>query len=284
MIPEPALEDELGDVLEKAMKLAGWNECELADRTGIDVNKIKDALDYRHDFSPADLVRLAGSLGLNETGLVALANGRYPMPDTGGLPFCLRVIAMPYGAGVVNAFILSPGDCSARAATGILVDSGFCPKALLRAWPGRTTGLYGHLVTHWDPDHMGGCFEVIKRFNLKCCHGPGPERPGVCSLTNGAVLELGEFRVETLSTPGPSREHFCYLVSLADQPDSRKVLFVGDLFFCGSIGGGFFDPPSVVQHARRLWRDLPGDTVVAPGHGPLTTIETEREFNPFSNG
>lgn len=282
MIPEPALEDELGDVLEKALKLAGLNECELAKRTGIDVNRIKDALDYRHDFSAADLARLADTLGLNETGLVALANGRFPMPDTGGLPFCLRVVAMPYGAGVVNAFIFSAGDCSGRATTGVLVDSGCCPKALASGWPSRTSGLYGQLVTHWNPDHVGGCFEVMKRFNLQCCHGPGPERPGVCVLQDGSVLQLGEFRVETLGTPGPTRDHLCYLVGLADQPGSRKVLFSGDLFFCGSVGGGFHDPKSVVHHARRLWRELPGDTVVAPGHGPLTTIETEREFNPFA--
>jgi glyoxylase-like metal-dependent hydrolase (beta-lactamase superfamily II) len=55
------------------------------------------------------------------------------------------------------------------------------------------------------------------------------------------------------------------------------------LFFCGSIGGGFHDGAEVLKNARRLWRELRGDTVVAPGHGPLTTIETEREFNPFSD-
>jgi glyoxylase-like metal-dependent hydrolase (beta-lactamase superfamily II) len=98
------------------------------------------------------------------------------------------------------------------------------------------------------------------------------------------MIELGEFRVEVFSTPGPCREHLCYLVGLADQPESRKVLFSGDLFFCGSIGGGFFDPNDVLHHARRLWTSLPGETVVAPGHGPLSTIEIEREFNPFARG
>jgi hydroxyacylglutathione hydrolase len=280
MVHPLPLEDELGDVLEKGMKLAAIREDELAGRTGIDVNRIKDALDYRYDFSARDIATLAAALSLNEVGLRALAEDRYPVPDVSGLPFCLHVLAMPYGVGVVNAFLLvAPGFRD-----GVLVDSGCCPRALQKVWPCDLGGLAAHFITHWDSDHAGGCRETMARFNLPCCHGPGPARAGVRVVCDGEMIETGGFRIEARSTPGHSREHLCYLASLAARPATHRVLLSGDLIFSGSLGGGYYDTAAVLHHARRLWRELPGDTVVAPGHGPLTTIETERQFNPFSSG
>ncbi len=280
MLPPPLLEDELGDVLEKALKLAGLREDELAARSGVDVNRIKDVLDYRYDLSAADLTALARVLRLNEAGVQAMGRALYATPDLPELPFRLEVLAMPYGVGVVNAYLVRPlaGD-----ETALLVDSGHCPHALERAWPNDATRLDAHLVTHWDADHTGGCGEMLARFDLPYCCGPGPAREGVRVLADHEIVSAGPFQVEALSTPGPAREHLCYLVSLHQQPGARRVLFSGDLFFCGSIGGGFFEPRSVLYHARRLWRTLPGCTIVAPGHGPLTTIAHERTNNPFSD-
>lgn len=280
MFPAPALEDELGDVLEKALKIAGFCEEELAVRSGVDVNRIKDVLDYRYALSPADLNAIARVLRLNEAGVQALAVGRFPAPELHGLPFRLDVLAMPYGVGVVNAYLVRP---VADESTALLVDSGHCPDALERTWPNDARRLDAHLVTHWDPDHSGGCGETLARFDLSYCCGPGPAREGVRVLRDGEVLNVGAFRVEALATPGPAREHLCFLVGLVDQPESTRVLFCGDLFFCGSIGGGFHEPARVLFHARRLWRTLAGATVVAPGHGPLTTIAHERTNNPFSD-
>lgn len=278
MIRSAALEDELGDVLEKALKIAGLSEDRLAGRTGIDVNRIKDALDYRYDLSCGEIAALASALGLNEAGLQALADNRYPEPEPPGLPICLHVLAMPYGVGVVNAFLVRL--CASSEA--LLIDSGSCPVALTAAWPSAVTRLGGHFVTHWNPDHAGGCGEILERFNLPYCSGPGPQREGVRVLNDGDTIRAAGFVIEVLSTPGPASDHLCYLLKPADRRESRGVLFSGDLFFCGSIGGGFFDTAAVLHHARRLWRDLPADTVVAPGHGPLTTIGIEREFNPFA--
>ncbi len=278
MLRAPTLEDELGDVLEKALKLSGVREDSLAGLTGIEAGRIKDALDYRYDLNSSDLRALAEALALNEPGLRALAEGRYPQPETPALPFCLHMVAMPYGVGVVNAYLVRLCD----SPDAILIDSGACSRALREAWPAQVSGLQAHLVTHWGSDHAGGCIETMSRFGLDYCLGPGPERPGARVLSEAGVIEIGAFRIEVVSTPGPSREHYCYRVGLAGRPASRGVLFTGDLFFCGSIGGGFYDTSAVLEHARRLWETLPGDTVVAPGHGPFTTIENEREFNPFA--
>ena len=98
------LEDELGDVLDKAARCAGFNEEQLAKQAGVSVEKIRNAEDYRYDdLTDGDLQRLAAALGLNEVGLTALARNRYPRPRVTGLPFCVHPMRMPFGVGVVNA-------------------------------------------------------------------------------------------------------------------------------------------------------------------------------------
>jgi glyoxylase-like metal-dependent hydrolase (beta-lactamase superfamily II) len=68
--------------------------------------------------------------------------------------------------------------------------------------------------------------------------------------------------------------------------DGSNHLFVGDTLFNGSVGrtdlpdtGGDFDVLAASIHTQ-LW-PLEADTVVYPGHGPLTTIGHERATNPF---
>lgn len=66
----------------------------------------------------------------------------------------------------------------------------------------------------------------------------------------------------------------------------EKVLFSGDLLFAGSIGrtdlpGG--DHQEILRSLERALT-LPDETIVLPGHGPQTTIGTERAHNPFLTG
>ena len=61
-------------------------------------------------------------------------------------------------------------------------------------------------------------------------------------------------------------------------------LFSGDTLFAGSIGrtdlwGGSLD--QIMDSLRTKLMGLPDETVVYPGHGPVTTIGKERELNPF---
>ena len=73
---------------------------------------------------------------------------------------------------------------------------------------------------------------------------------------------------------------------LLDSNDEESHLFVGDTIFAGSVGrtdlpdsGGDFE---VLARSIRekLW-GLPNSTIIHPGHGPLTTIGTEKETNPY---
>jgi len=81
-----------------------------------------------------------------------------------------------------------------------------------------------------------------------------------------------------LHTPGHAVGSICLYFP------AEKKLIAGDTLFAGSIGrtdlpGGSME--KIMQSLHGTVLALPDDTVVVPGHGPLTTIGEERESNPF---
>jgi glyoxylase-like metal-dependent hydrolase (beta-lactamase superfamily II) len=274
---KPALEDELGDVLEKAARNIPLSVESLAAATDIDLSRLKDAIDYRSDLTPAELARLAVALNLNEVGLTALAQGRYPLPDPVGLPFCLFPLRMPYGVGVANAYLVSNGGD-----TALLFDTGASHAELHRAWPPRIQCLASVFVSHYEAEHIGGLEVVLRETQLGFFHGPPNGRWPQCQgLEEGQTVEYEGLEVTAFSTPGHADAHNCYLVKSTSQRQAPAVLMSGDLIFAGSLGGGYFCCQRQLTHSRRILEMLPDDTVIAPGHGPLTTAANERRFNPF---
>jgi glyoxylase-like metal-dependent hydrolase (beta-lactamase superfamily II) len=281
VIERAPLEDELGDVLEKALRLADGDEAALAARTGLDVARIRDAMDYRSDFTCAEAGRLAAALGLNDVGLAALAGGRYPLPEITGLPFCLYPLRMPYGVGVVNAYLVA--DCA--QSHGLLFDTGADFAQLRRVWPKNLRRLDAVFLTHVETEHIGGLAEALAAFGPAPVFAPAAATLAgvdVTALGEGGRVEFGGIEVRAISTPGHAAAHNCYGVTVPRVPQAAPLLVSGDLLFAGSVGGCYFSASLLRAGLHRLFAELPENTVVAPGHGPLTTIKNERVFNPFS--
>lgn len=273
----PALEDELGDVLEKAARHAGLNYEQMADAAGVEMSRIKDALDYRSELDLGELGRLARALKLNEVGLAALALGRYPQADIGALPFAFYPLHMPFGIGVANAYLATTGGNQ-----GVLFDTGASHAELHRAWPRQIEQLAAVFVTHYEAEHVGGMEVVLRETGLPGFYGPLSGRWEKClGLDEGQAVEVAGLRITALQTPGHAAEHNCYTIALAARPGKVEVLISGDLIFAGSLGGGFYCCQRQMRHAHRVLENLPDSTLIAPGHGPLTTAGIERRFNPF---
>ncbi len=158
------------------------------------------------------------------------------------------------------------------------------------------------LVTHGHVDHVGGAGAVVERFTIAAYLHPddewlaadpasqlrslmGMEPPGdfapperFAVLSDGQSLAPGGIDVRVLHTPGHTPGHCCFLIP------GEGVLFSGDQLFAGSIGrtdlpGGDYD--TLMASMARLVTEVPGDTVVFPGHGPTTTLARELATNPF---
>lgn len=272
------LEDELGDVLDKAMTCAGLTSEALAAASGVPASRIMDAVDYRPELTVDECRRIAKVLGLNEVGLCALATGSYPLPGADGLPFALWPLRMSYGIGVVNAYVVQ-GDTPGR---GILFDAGPSAATLEAVWPLPVRTVEAVFVTHVETEHCGGVAWAAEHFGATRTYVPGMEPSALGEpLSEGQVLSFPGLEVTSYRTPGHSALHNCYHVRSTSVPGSRSLLVCGDLVFAGSAGGPYHCRRQLRDHLRRVLETVPPDTVLAPGHGPLTTAANELRYNPF---
>lgn len=106
-----------------------------------------------------------------------------------------------------------------------------------------------------------------------------PDRPEVdANATEGLVLSLGNASFHVMETPGHTPGSCSVWI-----PEELKLV-AGDTLFRDSIGrtdlpGG--NSRQIIDSIRSRLLELPGETTVIPGHGPVTTIAHEREHNPF---
>ena len=99
-------------------------------------------------------------------------------------------------------------------------------------------------------------------------------------LADGAELRAGAVALRCLHTPG----HTPGSTSFALEVDGRTTLFTGDTLFRGAIGRwdlGGTSMEDIVASIRAKLLVYDDASIVVPGHGPLTTIGTERRDNPF---
>ncbi len=94
-------------------------------------------------------------------------------------------------------------------------------------------------------------------------------------LNDGDILKFGDEELKVISTPGHTPGGVSLMVG--------KYLFSGDTLFASSIGrtdflGGNFD---VLKESLKKLLALPDETLVYPGHGPITTIGEEKRNNPY---
>ena len=202
--------------------------------------------------------------------------------------------SFPVGPLACNCTIL--GDEETREA--IVIDPGDEVSRIAKRLTELGLKLKQTLVTHGHIDHVGGALK-LKRLTgapiylnendlplLEMMDAqaawlgvrPPETAPPDEGLKEGQIVGLDHYPAEVLHTPGHTQGSICLHFA------PLKLLVAGDTLFAGSIGrtdlpGGNFDQIIASLETRLL--TLPDETRVLPGHGPLTTIGEEREFNPF---
>lgn len=113
---------------------------------------------------------------------------------------------------------------------------------------------------------------AARRWGVDIEQPPKPDR----FIEDGDKIKVGKFELEVIHTPGHSPGGVSFLYD--------RMLFGGDTLFQGSIGRTDFRKGSFEDLAKsiktRLY-NLPDDTIVYTGHGPNTTIGSEKRHNPF---
>ena len=132
------------------------------------------------------------------------------------------------------------------------------------------------LLTHGHSDHYEALAGLRERFpDAEVCGHPGNKVAGR-HLSDGEELSLGNCVIETLFTPGHSRDSVCYLVG-------DEALLTGDTLFVDYVG--FAKSPEGLYSSLKRIAKLPGKIVIYPGHDygcvPFRTLAEEKRLNPY---
>ena len=113
------------------------------------------------------------------------------------------------------------------------------------------------------------------------------EPDDVRELADGEAIMMAGLEFTVGHAPGHTPGSVTYgTPAQSVSADDASALFSGDLLFAGSIGRTDLPGGDDAQMLRSLAKTLtlPDATIVLPGHGPQTTIGTERASNPFLTG
>lgn len=153
------------------------------------------------------------------------------------------------------------------------------------------------LLTHAHIDHILGIDYVYRTYSLtprlhledaftfaladrsaemwQIPYTPGPQ-PNYFDTLND--FDFGDLKLKVRFVPGHAKGHVIFINA------KENYAIVGDTIFKGSIGrtdlpGG--DHEELLSKIQSEIFTLPADMELHPGHGPFTTVEFEKENNPF---
>ncbi|MCX6826728.1 MAG: MBL fold metallo-hydrolase [candidate division Zixibacteria bacterium] len=195
----------------------------------------------------------------------------------------------------VNCYIVH--DAGTKA--GVIIDPGGDEPNILERIIEREISPKAILLTHGHGDHIAAVSGLKNRFHIPLYIGKEDKEmlaspaaniseifgyeiicpPPDYLIEDNDIINVGGFRFTVFGTPGHTPGGVCYYIG--------KFLFCGDTLFYGSIGRA--DLPGsnyqqLIDSIKKNILTLPDDVICYPGHGPLTTVGTERRTNPFLTG
>ncbi|GAB4137874.1 MAG: MBL fold metallo-hydrolase [Thermogutta sp.] len=186
----------------------------------------------------------------------------------------------------------------------LVVDPGFDTATLIERLQSNHLTPAAVLVTHGHADHIAGIASMKShwpncpiiagkneadkltdpKLNLSHDFGFPIASPAADILVaDGETLSAAGMDLRVREIPGHSSGHVVFIV----ETGSPWRVFVGDVIFSGSVGRTDFPDGSFESLAagiRAKLYTLPDETMLLPGHGPVTTVGREKTSNPFVRG
>jgi hydroxyacylglutathione hydrolase len=270
------LEDHLGDIVGKARAMAGVSAAAAAAAAGVSDSELSALESSGRLAGSVNYLGLASALGLDAGKLEGIARGWLPCETDLSVWRELRRFSTSRGGNAVHCYLV--WDEVTREAA--LFDTGWDAEPALQCVAGENLQLKHLFVTHTHPDHVAGLQRVRERFPKILLHTDDPSAPPQHRNRRNDCIHLGSLRITNRDTPGHAEDGVTYIVGNWPE-DAPHVAIAGDAIFAGSMGGAARNGSLAKAKIRDQILSLPPETLLCPGHGPLTTVAQERAHNPF---
>ena len=270
------LEDHLGDILRKARNMNTVSTAAAASAAGISETELSALETTGQTAQKINFAVLAPLLGLNAAKLAAIAGGWLPSPKDLSAWREIRVITTAGDGLSVNCYLV--WDEVQREAA--LFDTGLDAKPILDCIVAEQLQLRHIFITHSHWDHVEALPKIREAWPKVRLHSGSKNAPVDQRNKPAEIIHLGGLRVTHRETPGHAEDGVTYMVGNW-QEDAPLIAFVGDALFAGSMGNGNGAWELAKQKVREQILSLPAETLLCPGHGPLTTVAEEKQNNPF---
>jgi glyoxylase-like metal-dependent hydrolase (beta-lactamase superfamily II) len=264
------LEDFHEDILGKAMRGIGIGKNEMASRLQCEKSEVEAILFGEVDESL--ILGMAKELDLDADKLLRSARKEWcpaPLVING-----LKQFNLPFGDMLVNVFVV--WDENSKKAW--VFDTGPMAEPILNFLNQENLTVDAVFLTHTHRDHIACLDELRKGTNNPPVYVHELEALDGCeSITECFSYSCGSLSLNTLHTHGHALGGITYVIDGLKRP----IAIVGDAIFAGSMGGGMVSYTDALRTNLEKIMTLPDDTVLCPGHGPLTTVGEEKKNNPF---
>ncbi|MGO8928556.1 MAG: MBL fold metallo-hydrolase [Limisphaerales bacterium] len=270
------LEDHVGDIIRKARMMSNVSAGVAARAAGLTEPELAALEESGQTTKKPNLAALAELAGLDPGKLEAIANGWLPSEKDLSLWRELRCITTTAGGMAVNCYLVWD-EVSREAA---LFDTGWEAGPVAELIAQNQLQLRHIFITHAHEDHIAALGELRKLFPKARLHSGSKNAPVDQRNRPNDFIHLGSLRITHRDMPGHAADGTTYVVGTWPD-DAPHVAIVGDALFAGSIGRGNQSWELARQKVREQILSLPPETLLCPGHGPLTTVAEEKAQNPF---
>jgi glyoxylase-like metal-dependent hydrolase (beta-lactamase superfamily II) len=270
------LEDHLGDIIRKARGMSGTGAAAAARAAGLTETDLSALEETGKAPERTRLESLAAALGLDPGKLRGISQGWLPSPTDLGRWRELRCVTTVGDGMAVNCY-LAWDEVTREAA---LFDTGWDASPVFRIVQENQLELRHIFITHTHEDHIADLAAVRDRFPKARLHTSAADAPVEHRNRPNDFIHLGSLRITHRDTPGHATDGTTYIIGTWPD-DAPHVAIVGDAIFAGSMGRGNQSWELARQKVRDQILTLPPETLLCPGHGPLTTVAQEKEHNPF---
>jgi len=264
------LEDNFNDVLGKAQRGLQFSDEQLAQKAAVSVSDLARAKEGQ--FDEAVVRKLAPVLNLKTDALIALGKKSWYPKDPGQVPGLAQFTTV-YGDVTVNSYLIWDPQTN----QGTAFDTGADCSEMAKFAANNGIKLQMILLTHTHPDHIADLarLKTVTQAAAFVCKLEALD--GAESFEVSRKFTVGPLKIDTRQTSGHSQGGVTFVISGLP----NRIAVVGDSMFASSMGGGGVSYADALRNNREQILTLPGDTILCPGHGPLTTVGEEKQHNPF---